>query len=71
MRFTRDDLTQIEQNYLALTEEEKNIFRDFVRSPTAEIVRKVLDIPETYLVDAINTTRSPEPVMDLEEAVLP
>ena len=71
MRFTKGELSQIEQNYQSLTEEEKNIFREFVRSPAAEVVRKVLDIPDTYLVDAINTTASPQRTMNLEEAVLP
>lgn len=60
MEFTQETLQMLQQNFMALPEEEKQLFREFMQSPMADVVVQVLGLPAEFLAQGRQLTRSPE-----------
>lgn len=59
MEITQTEMMEIQQNFLALSESEKETLRIFARTPEARLVAEILGISDEIFSQLVGRTRRP------------
>lgn len=60
MQFSDEEILKVRKNYTDLPEDEKDLFREFLRSPFSDVVGKVLELPSDLMEMGRRETKEPK-----------